>query len=174
MDNDREIERKLLAKWVSQRDKLNRLIEGLQEELGEEMVSASHAMHYESVSSTKETPKTGKLSIVPGEFFGLSQTDAAAKYLKKVGHAVHLNQILEVLTTGGVKFSGKDPKTNLYTVLVRGTRRFVLVSPSTFGLGEFYPTRSKLEKEIKPKKRRKRKKGKKKKEKPADTGNNEE
>ena len=42
-------------------------------------------------------------------------------------------------------------------MLVRGTKRFVLVSPNTFGLAEFYPNRPKKEKE-KPTREKGRKK----------------
>jgi hypothetical protein len=147
MDDEQEVKRQLLAKWITQRDNLNRLIEALQVELGEE-----------GQASVVITPQPGSVSfsglpahikIRPDEFFGMSQTEAATAYLKKVGHAVHLDQILDALRAGGLKFSGQDPKTNLYTVLVRATRRFVLISPGTFGLLDFYPDRVKQKDEKK-------------------------
>jgi DNA-directed RNA polymerase delta subunit len=45
-----------------------------------------------------------------------------------------------------VILGGSDPKKNFYTQLVRGTRKFVPVSPNTFGLREFYPNLPKKDK----------------------------
>ena len=152
MDDEKEVQQQLLAKWITQRDNLSLLIEALQIELGE--VDSS----LEARSTRAPTPRSGSLGRVeirPDEFFGMSQMEAAYAYLKTVRHAVHLDQILEALRSGGVKFTGQEPKTTLYTVLVRGTRRFVLVSPSTFGLLEFYPSRPRPEKKQPGKKGRK-------------------
>lgn len=143
MEGDKDTLRQLLAKWITQRDNLNRLIEALKLELGEEVDPATGTL---GISGGTPTVIGGPPQIKPGEFFGLSQTDAAASYIKRVGHAVHIDQILEYLKVGGVKFSGADPRTNLYTLLVRGTRRFALVSAYTFGLTEFYPKRARTEK----------------------------
>ena len=121
-------EKELLAQWIAERDQLNALIDGLKRRLGK----------------TTAPDKGGSASNVshrPDEYFKMSQTEAATAYLKKVGHAVHIDKILEALQTGGLKLSGKTPKATLYTSLVRGTKRFVLVSPGTFGLTEFYPDR---------------------------------
>jgi len=161
MEGDKDTERQLLAKWIAQRDNLNRLIEALQLELGEEVVEPAPG----TLGIRGGTPAVivGPPQIKPGEFFGLSQTDAAARYIKRVGYAVYIDQILENLKVGGVKFSGADPRTNLYTLLVRGTRRFVLVSANTFGLTEFYPKRPRAGKNIPNKKL---KKGKRKKKRP--------
>jgi hypothetical protein len=139
-ENESKIKLKILGDWIAQRDDLSRLIEALQRELGMQAAQEQGATMAATPLSSSPRP-SGPVQIRADEFFGMSQTDAAATYLKKVGHAVHINQILDALRAGGSKFSGEDPKTNLYTVLVRGTKRFVLVSPSTFGLIEFYPNR---------------------------------
>ena len=130
-----------LQNLFAERDRIDRDIEALKRIMSLEEVptDSGHAPNREPNLSFGGTTKA--LHIRPDEFFSMSQTDATAAYLKKVGHAVHIDQILEALKSGGVKFSGKEPKINLYTVLVRGTRRFVLVSPSTFGLVEFYQKR---------------------------------
>jgi hypothetical protein len=142
--DEKEVKRQILDKWIVQRNNLNQLIAALQAELGDpvntDITPGTGGMNF-SGNTGGVAATAGKLQGRPDEFFGMSQSEAAAAYLKKVGHAVHLDQILEALRAGGVKFEGKEPKTNLYTVLVRGTRRFVLVSPSTFGLMEFYPNR---------------------------------
>ncbi len=150
MSDEIELQKKMLAKWIGQRDHFNRLIEAMQIELGQ----AADLIVNSGSTEVKQQRSSGSEHIVPGEFFGLSQTEAAAKYLKKVGHAVHVDTILDVLQAGGVKFEGRDPKTTLYTSLIRGNRRFVLVSRGTFGLAEFYPDRPKPEK-VEPKKKKK-------------------
>ena len=134
-DQEKEVKRQLLEKWIRQREDLTRLIEALQRELGESVPNISQVANSVSGSTDKQSPPQ---TIRADAFFGMSQTDAAYSYLKKVGHAVHIDQILELLQAGGVKISGRNPKANLYTALVRGTKRFVLVSPGTFGLAEFY------------------------------------
>ena len=143
MDDEHEVKKQMLAKWISQRDNLTILIEALQRELGEEVEPATGTL---GIRGGTPTVIVGPPKIKPGEFFGQSQTEAAATYLRRLGHAAQIDQILEALKSGGVKFSGAAPKGNLYTVLVRGTRRFVLVSPGTFGLIEFYPDRPRPEK----------------------------
>lgn len=130
-----------LQKLLAERDRIDRDIEALKRIMGIEDIPTDIGAGSSAEPRGSFSGNAKILHIRPDEFFGMSQTDAAAAYLKKVGHAIHLDQILEALRAGGVKFTGKDPKTNLYTVLVRGTRRFVLVSPSTFGLIEFYPNR---------------------------------
>ncbi len=155
MNEEREIQKKMLVKWIAQRDNLNRLIQALQLELGEEIDQANaSATGYEAAFKPIIPSLAERSKVVPGEFFGQSQTEAAAQYLKKIGHAVHIDQILEALKTGGVKFEGKDPKINLYTVLVRATRKFVLVSPGTFGLIDFYPDRPRPDREKKFKRKK--------------------
>lgn len=148
--DENELKRQLLDKWLAQRDDLTKLIEALQRDLGQSSESTGNG-------NVAITPLAGglrasgqlstvHLQVKPGEFYGMSHTEAAQAYLRKVGHAVHVDKILEVLQAGGVKMAGKTPKANLYTALVRGTKRFVLVSPGTFGLAEFYPARKVVDK----------------------------
>jgi len=142
MDANDEI-RASLERLIAQRDKLTDAIEALEKLLGDEENSGENGN-----ANPPSAPRisVGSVRIVPGEFFNQSQTEAAAAYLRKVKHAIPVDQILEALKAGGVKFDGSDPKTNLYTVLVRTTKKFVLVSPNTFGLMEWYPDRPKKEK----------------------------
>lgn len=78
--------------------------------------------------------------VTADQFFGKSQPDAAEEYLRRVGHAVSVDEILEALRAGGMKFSGKDPRAGLYTQLIRATMRFVKVPSGAFGLLEWYPS----------------------------------
>jgi hypothetical protein len=79
-------------------------------------------------------------SVTADQFFGKSQPDAAEEYLRRVGHAVPVEEILEALRSGGMKFSGKDPRGTLYTQMIRATMRFVKMPSGAFGLLEWYPT----------------------------------
>ena len=83
--------------------------------------------------------KKTSFEILPDTFFGKSHPDAAAQYLEMVGHAVHIDDILDALKKGGAAFTGNDPKGSLYTQLIRGTRRFVKIGDqAVFGLLEKY------------------------------------
>ena len=148
--DENELKRQLLEKWLAQRDDLTKLIEALQRDLGQSFESTgnSNVANTQLAGTARASAQVSAalLYVKPGEFYGMSHTEAAQAYLRKVGHAVHIDKILEMLQAGGVKMDTKTPKANLYTALVRGTRRFVLVSPSTFGLAEFYPTRKVVDK----------------------------
>lgn len=140
--------------------KLDNAIEALQRILGEEIeVSGIEESSTKAVPITRrEAPKQlGAISIRPDQFFGMSQTGAAEAYLKMVGHAVHIDQIMDALRRGGIAIGGSDPQRNLYTQLVRGTRKFVLVSANTFGLREFYPNLPKKDKKTTAEKAKRRK-----------------
>lgn len=78
-------------------------------------------------------------AVQAGDFFGMSQADAAQQYLKRLGRAATLDDILGGIQKGGARLQGKDPKKNLYISLVKRRHVFPLVAPYTFGLWEFYP-----------------------------------
>jgi hypothetical protein len=145
-EKEKEVIRGILAKRIAQRDELNRTIEALQNVLGEAISESVQSVSSGTQPTFSQFFPQASLLIRPGEFFGMSQTEAAYSYLKRIGHAVHVEKILEALQAGGIKLEGKNPKNTLYTSLVRGTKRFVLVTPGTFGLAEFYPNRASKEK----------------------------
>ena len=80
-----------------------------------------------------------KLEIRPDEFFGMTQAEAARKYLKRVGHAVSFDELVSALQTGGCRVGGENPKRVLYISLIRNTRDFVPPQQGYIGLREFYP-----------------------------------
>jgi hypothetical protein len=91
--------------------------------------------------SNGSTIPTANISILPDEFFGLSNTDATERYLRRVGHAVSLGEIYNALSQGGIQFSGEGRK-SLYVQLIRATRKFVKIGKGqgiSFGLLEWYP-----------------------------------
>src|SRR5438034_7341112 len=71
-------------------------------------------------------------AVQPGDFFAMSQADAAREYLKRLGRAATLDDIFSALQRGGVRFQGKDPTKNLYISLTLMKTLFVLVAPPTF------------------------------------------
>lgn len=91
------------------------------------------------------------IQIRPDEFFGQTNNEAAEKYLRKVGHAIPLNNIYDALLQGGIKFTG-DGHRNLYTQLIRANRKFVKIGigqDASFGIIDWYPKRTRSEEIIK-------------------------
>ncbi|MEO8096078.1 MAG: hypothetical protein ABI811_00130 [Acidobacteriota bacterium] len=78
------------------------------------------------------------------EFFGVAIGEAAKAYLEKVGHAVLVEDILRVITSGGCKVGGADPKRTLAIMLLQNKREFVSTGGGNFGLRKFYPNMPKL------------------------------
>ena len=105
-------------------------------------------------------PGSGRSSVRPDEFFGMTYSTAAKMYLEKVGHAVSVDDLLEALNRGGCQVGGQEPKKTLYISLVRDVRNFVPISGKSgyLGLRKFYPN-LKAVNEMKSEKGPKRKKG---------------
>jgi hypothetical protein len=84
---------------------------------------------------------SGRSSVRPDEFFGMTYSTAAKMYLEKVGHAVSVEDLLEALNRGGCQVGGREPKKTLYISLVRDVRNFVPISGKSgyLGLRKFYP-----------------------------------
>lgn len=82
----------------------------------------------------------GKSSAVrPDEFYGMSQNDAAKIYLRKVGHAIAVNELVSALQRGGAQLGGADPARTLYVSMSRNPKKeFVWPSKDHVGLKEFY------------------------------------
>jgi hypothetical protein len=80
----------------------------------------------------------------PDEFFSLSIAEAARTYLEKVGHAMSVDDILRVITSGGCKVGGADPKRTLSITLSMAKREFVATGNGNYGLRVFYPNMPKL------------------------------
>ncbi len=92
---------------------------------------------------TKESNVRGNKTIRPDEFYQMSNTEAAEKYLNKIGHAVPLEEIFEALKKGGIKFSANG-RNVLNVQLTRATKKFAKMSHGdtvNFGLLDWYPKR---------------------------------
>src|SRR4051794_3910578 len=133
------------AKKMEEVKRFDLTIMQLRQSLGEPTENGEHVELgvYAPSASTALTPTSkptgGRVSIRPDEFFGLQYSDAARNYLRKAGHAVSLEDLLEALRNGGCKVGGSDPKRVLYISLVRNTRDFVPTGNGFIGLREFYP-----------------------------------
>jgi len=80
-----------------------------------------------------------RLDIRPDEYFTKSHGEAARDYLTRVGHAVALDELLDVLRMGGCKVGGIDPKRTLSVALLRNNwQDFVSVGNGYIGLRSFY------------------------------------
>ena len=147
---------------------LEAVIRQLEEETGEsghESSDLGDAVETELRSLSGETNSVPRnIKIREDQFFGLSQGEAAKLYLRKVGHAVSVENIIEGLGQGGCKVGGRDPKKTLYISLVRNPKDFVLVKPGVLGLREFYPgLKYKKDEDTKTQRKKPKKKAKKKK-----------
>jgi hypothetical protein len=120
---------------------LDVLIRGLEQELGD-AAPASEAADSFSTPEGLPSPNVngGSASVRPDEFFSMTQTDAAKAYLRKLGRAISMDQLLDGMKRGGAHVGGADPKATLYVSLMRNPKReFVRVSEGFVGLREFYP-----------------------------------
>lgn len=80
--------------------------------------------------------------IKPDEFYGMTQSEAAKAYLKRIGHAIPFDELVSALKRGGAKLGGADPKKTLYVSLARNPRKeFVWPSEDHISLSEFYENR---------------------------------
>ena len=107
---------------------------------------------FPDIGDNEKGTKTS-FKILPDTFFNKTHPDAAAEYLKMVGHAVQIDEILAALKKGGAAFKGGDHRSSLYTQLIRGTRRFVKIGDdAVFGLVSKYGSVRKSGSKTKPEK----------------------
>jgi hypothetical protein len=144
------------------------ILNKLESDAGEAITSASKEINLGlsdrlAMSDAFSPSINGRSSEVrPDEFFGMSQSDAARAYLKKVSRAVSFDQLVQALRKGGAEVGGADPKKTLYVSLMRNPKgEFVIPSDGHVGLRVFYPGLPKGGKTMKPKKTKKNKRTKK-------------
>jgi hypothetical protein len=140
---DKDNTKVLLEAAVTKRDELNTFIKVLSEMLGVPGESgASPALRPSMDTPPVDTGDPGfdPMSVVyPGMFFGKSQTKAARMLLEKVKpRLVKTRTIYEALKKGGLNVGGKKPLVNLWGVLQRNKKVFILVPKAGWGLVEWY------------------------------------
>lgn len=139
--------RQTLEHYLQQQEKkleelreLEVFIRGIRRELGEEEGSMEELPLFGSLAQKPAEQGAAKEPEVRvDEFLGMTQSDAAKIYLKKIGHAVSMDQLVTALKRGACKVGGVDPKKTLYISLVRNVRDFIPVQSGYIGLREFYP-----------------------------------
>jgi len=80
------------------------MIRQLLRDLGEDPGPDPAAVVVPSPPVAAETVELGlhpMLFLKPDEFFGMSQTDAAREYLRRVGHAITFDELVAALRKGG-------------------------------------------------------------------------
>ncbi|HRI06588.1 MAG TPA: winged helix-turn-helix domain-containing protein [Nannocystaceae bacterium] len=75
----------------------------------------------------------------PDQFFGMSQTEAAAALLELRKKPFTVEEIVDGIVAGGCQVGGASPRNTVYTQLVRATHRFVKLPSGHFGLLDWYP-----------------------------------
>jgi hypothetical protein len=114
-----------------------------------------------SLPALSPPPARRAEAIRPDSFFGMTQHQAARRYLQNLRHADRIENILRAIVSGGVEVGGASPLDTLRAMLGQNTSTFVKVSPGTFGLREFYPHLGnkdvKAARRVKPKKKPKKK-----------------
>jgi hypothetical protein len=83
----------------------------------------------------------GRSNLRPDSFVGDTYSIAARKYLRQIGHAVSVDELVESLRKGGCPVGGAEPRKTLYISLVRDVRTFYPIPGKNgfIGLREFYP-----------------------------------
>ena len=72
----------------------------------------------------------------------MSQSEAAKEYLRLVGRAISMDDLVAALRAGGAQVGGADPKRTLYVSLKANPKKeFVWPNTDTVGLAEFYKRR---------------------------------
>jgi len=101
------------------------------------------AMPENPIPANTLTPKAaGRVTLRPDEFFQMSQSEAAKAYLRMVGRAISMDELVSALQAGGAKVGGADPKRTLYVSLKANPKKeFVWPTKDHVGLAEFYQNR---------------------------------
>jgi hypothetical protein len=105
-------------------------------------VSPSLAMTAAPTSGGVNGSGIGRPLLRPDEYFQMSQSEAAKAYLRLVGRAISMDDLVSALQAGGAQVGGVDPKRTLQVSLKSNPKKeFVWPNKETIGLAEFYQRR---------------------------------
>lgn len=144
MTDINDAKRLILADWEKKRDDLDVLISAVRRELG---MSAGDSASPDPIIApqTSTAPVRVEEVVTPGDFFGMTQINAAKEFLTRLNkRTATLNEIGFALYRGKCTSSAFEEKNlkNLSSLLSRSDE-FVSVAKSRWGLSEWYPNRPK-------------------------------
>lgn len=126
--------------------KIDATIRQLEGDLGEISLDDSPALFPDNYADlAPDVPERGPavagrpVEVRRDEFFGMTQSEAAKRYLEKVNQAVSMDELVAKLRAGGCKVGAANARHSLYVSLVRNTREFVPLGDGFLGLRKFYP-----------------------------------
>jgi hypothetical protein len=140
----REQRQRILEQQLRPLDLLIRRIEADLGEASEEPVTLDlpplsvPTITLEQNGDRKPSVNGKRPEIRADEFFTMTQGEAARTYLTKVGQAVSLEELVEVLNKGGCPVGGADPHRTLYIALIRNTKDFCKIPNGYIGLRSMY------------------------------------
>jgi hypothetical protein len=82
--------------------------------------------------------RRGTQSLRPDEYLGDEPMEAAKKYMRSVGHAVHFDDIADAVQRGGAALQGAGWRDRLELSLKRSPYQVITVAEKTYGLSDFY------------------------------------
>jgi len=89
------------------------------------------------VSSKNQSP--GRRGAVrPDEYLAEEPMEAAKKYMRSIGHAIHFDEIADAVQSGGAAIQGTNWRDRLELSLKRSPYQVIMVADKTYGLAEFY------------------------------------
>lgn len=111
----------------------------VQDIAGEPTPLDAAALNEPGVSASLGVSRGSQPSVIRAdEYLGEDPLRAAKKYIRRVGHAVHIDEIAEAIKRGNAATKGLDWKERLERGLIRSTADVVKVGEGTFGLTSFY------------------------------------
>lgn len=103
------------------------------------LVSDTPSANGNPANALPPTKSASRTPIAPDEFFQMSQSEAAKAYLRRIGHSISMDDLVDALRAGGAKLGGADPKRTLYVSLKANPKKeFVWPNKDQIGLPEFY------------------------------------
>jgi hypothetical protein len=152
MADIKEAKRLVLTQYEQERDELDKIISKLRKDLGmsEDSRLSSDVLNSESESKPQAAVNVLQL-IKPGDFFGMTQVQAAKTFLnhtnrqpvalQEIAAALYRGKATEVLIEG-------DALRNLSSLLSRSDD-FISVAKGRWGLSEWYPNKAKKQRKTK-------------------------
>ncbi|MBF0635445.1 MAG: hypothetical protein HQK85_12395, partial [Nitrospinae bacterium] len=112
--------------------KIHHGLNSMEDLIGERRTTLSEIF---KMDSEQGEPSPKPLLTRPDEFFSLDPVEAAKKFLRKKGHALHFNEIVRGIKAGGCSIPSEE---KFRTTLGRSTFVFAKIDENHYGLLDFY------------------------------------